>query len=147
MYPIPQDKKTQDELVAEVRQSVEDMRGVAGFSVLRTRTPGDVNDVSGGIQADMRLRRVLGRMRMQPVDAFGGKLAILCTKPEEEWRIIRLSGVRGVPPAFADDRVFTDEQDAQAEIFKMRLEQYPETDGMPEHYEPSWKSRGENWSV
>ena len=42
---------------------------------------------------------------------------------------------------------FTDEQEAQAEIFRMRLEQFPEEDGMPEHFNPAWKSPGgENWS-
>lgn len=84
---------------------------------------------------------------MQPTGAFGGKLVIVCTKLEEEWRIARLSGIRGVPPTFADDRVFTGEQDAQAAILEMRFDQYPAEDGMPEHCTPAWKSRGENWGA
>jgi len=57
-----------------------------------------------------------------------------------------LSGIRGIAPKFVDDRVFTDEQEAQYEIFAMRFTQYPAEDGMPEHYTPAWKTRGENWS-
>jgi hypothetical protein len=52
-----------------------------------------------------------------------------------------------VAPSFVDGRVFTDEQAAQAEIFRMRLEQFPEEDGMPEQFTPAWKAPGgENWS-
>ena len=145
MIPIPQDDATRQRMRSEVDASVEDFAGVAGFSVLRTEKPGSAIGVHGGIQADMQLDRVLTRMRMQPTAAFGGKLIIVCTKPEQEWRICRLSGIRGIPPSFVDDRVFTDEQAAQAEIFAMRLDQYPAEDGMPEHYNPGWKARGENW--
>ena len=146
MIPIPQDDATQQKMQSEIEASVEDFHGVAAFSVLRTERPGSAIGVHGGIQDDVQLDRVLTRMRMQPTAAFGGKLIIVCTKPEQEWRIARLSGIRGVPPRFADDRVFTDEQAAQAEIFAMRLDQYPAEDGMPEHYTPAWKARGENWS-
>ena len=147
MIPIPQDDATRQKMRSEVEASVEDFRGVAGFSVLRTEEPGSAIGVHGGIQDDVQLDRVLTRMRMQPTGAFGGKLIIVCTKPEQEWRIARLSGIRGVPPKFADDRVFTDEHAAQAEIFAMRLDQYPEQDGMPENYTPAWKARGENWGL
>jgi hypothetical protein len=119
---------------------------VPGFSVLRTERPGSAIGAHAGIQDDVRLERVLTRMRMQPTGAFGGKLIIVCTKLEQEWRIARLSGIRGVPPKFIDTRVFADEQSAQAEIFAMRLEQYPAEDGMPEHCTPAWKARGENWA-
>ncbi len=145
MIPIPQDDDTQRKMLGEIEASVEDFRGVPGFSVLRTEKPGSAIGVHGGIQDDVQLDRVLNRMRWQPIGAFGGKLIIVCTKPEQQWRIARLSGIRGVPPKFADDRVFTDEQAAQAEVFAMRLEQYPAEDGMPEHYTPAWKARGENW--
>lgn len=145
MIPIPQDDETRQKMLDEVEASVVDFQGVAGFSVLRTEAPGSAIGVHGGILDDMQLDRVLTRMRMQPVGAFGGKLIIICTKPEQQWRIARLSGIRGVPPSFADERVFTDEQTAQAEIFAMRLEQYPAEDGMPEHCTPAWKARGENW--
>lgn len=147
MYPIPQDDETRQRMIAEVERSVEDMRGVAGFSVVRTDEPGSVNGVHGGIQEHLDLERVLMRMRLQPLGAHGGKLVIVCTKPDREWKLARMSDVRGVPPQIIDDIVFDDEQSAQAVVFRMRLDQYPETDGMPEDYDPSWKSRGENWAV
>ena len=146
MIPIPEDDATRQQMLAAIEASVEDFRGVPGFSVVRTQQPGSAIGAHGGIQDDIQLDRVLTRMRMQPAGAFGGKLIIVCTKPEREWRIARLSGIRGVPPMFIDDRVFTDEHAAQAEIFTMRLAQYPAQDGMPEHYTPAWKTRGENWA-
>lgn len=147
MIPIPQDDASRQRMIREVEASVSDFRGVAGFSVLRTERPGSAIGAHGGIQDDVRLDRVLTRMRMQPVGAFGGKLVIVCTRPERQWRIARLSGIRGVAPQFVDDRVFTDEQAAQTEILKMRFTQYPAEDGMPEHCTPAWKSRGENWGA
>lgn len=133
-------------MLDQVRASIVDFRGVPGFSVLRTEQPGSAIGAHGGIQDDVKLDRVLNRMRMQPTGAFGGKLIIVCTKAEAEWRIARLSGIRGISPQFVDDRIFTDEHEAQAEIFAMRFDQYPAEDGMPEHYTPAWKVRGENWS-
>jgi hypothetical protein len=147
MIPIPQDDATQQQMLDEIQASVEDFHGVPGFSVLRTEKPGSAIGAHAGIQDDVKLDRVLTRMRMQPTGAFGGKLIIVCTKLEQEWRIARLSGIRGIPPKFVDDRVFTDEQSAQTEIFAMRLEQYPAEDGMPEHCIPAWKARGENWGA
>ena len=147
MIPIPQDDATRARMLDQVQASVDDMRGVAGFSVLRTEAPGSAIGAHGGIQDDVVLDKVLTRMRMQPTGAFGGKLVIVCTKLEQEWRIARLSGVRGLPPTFVDDRVFTDEQEAQAVILEMRFDQYPAEDGMAEHCTPAWKSRGENWGA
>ena len=147
MIPIPQDDDTRQRMLGEVQASVEDMRGVAGFSVLRTEAPGSAIGAHGGIQDDVVLDKVLTRMRMQPTGAFGGKLVIVCTKLERERRIARLSGIRGLPPTFVDDRVFTDEQEAQAVILEMRFDQYPGEDGMAEHCTPAWKSRGENWGA
>jgi len=146
MIPIPEDDATRQKMLAAIQASVADFHGVPGFSVVRTERAGTAAGAHGGIQDDIQLDRVLTRMRMQPAGAFGGKLVIICTKPELEWRIARLSGIRGVPPKFVDERVFTDEQAAQAEIFDMRFTQYPAEDGMPEHYTPAWKTRGENWS-
>lgn len=146
MIPIPQDDETRQKIRRAIEASARDLRGVPGFSVVRTERQGSAIGAHGGIQDDMQLDRVLTRLRMQPAGAFGGKFVIICTRPEQEWRIARLSGVRGVPPRFIDDRVFTDEQEAQAEVFSLRLEQYPAEDGMPEHYTPAWKARGENWA-
>jgi hypothetical protein len=76
-----------------------------------------------------------------------GKLIIVCTKIDKEWRIARLSGIRGVPPVFVNDKVYDNEQMIQHDIFLMRFEEMPETDGMPEHYREGWKRRDDNWGV
>ena len=125
-------------------ECTESMKGVAGFSILKCEPPGDTTVVSGGVHDDPLLKRVVLRMRGE---STAGKLIIICTEVEKEWRIGRLSGVRGVPPEFVDDRVFTDEQDAQHAIFLMRLDELPETAGMPEHYREGWKHRDDNWPV
>jgi len=67
-------------------------------------TPGDTTTVTGGIHEDFQLNRVLLRMRAQPAK---GKLVVVCTKIEKEWRIARLSGIRGVPPEFVTDKSTT----------------------------------------
>ncbi len=85
------------------------MKGVAGCSILRCKTPGDTTEVSGGIHEDFLLNRVLLRMRAQPA---GNKLVVICTKVEKEWRIARLSGIRGVPPTFVGRKVYKNEQDS-----------------------------------
>jgi hypothetical protein len=147
MYRIPREPEDRQRLSDAVQKSVEMLEGVAGFSVVETERPGSAIGPHGGIQEDMQLDKVLIRMRASRPDSYGGKLVIVCTRPEQEWRIARLSGIRGVGPAFVGDQVFTDEQEAQAEIFRMRLDQFPEEDGMPEHYDPAWKAPGgENWS-
>ena len=85
---------------------------------LKCATPGDTTTVTGGIHEDFQLNRVLLRMRAQPAK---GKLVVICTKIEKEWRIARLSGIRGVPPEFVTDKVYDNEQDPQHDIFLMRL--------------------------
>lgn len=146
MYNIPQDEAAQQEMLETVRSSVEMLKGVAGFSVVNTERPGSAIEPHGGIQDDMRLDKVLIRMRASSLDSYGGKLIIVCTRPDQEWRVARLSSVRGVAPAFVDDRVYEDEQEAQAEVFRMRLEQFPAEDGMPEHFHQGYKRPGaDNW--
>jgi hypothetical protein len=148
MIPIPPPgSEDRERLIAEHEAATEMMRGVAGYSVVKTEAPGSTVDPHGGIMDDWQLHRVLVRMRAMELGVFGGKYVLICTKPEREWRIGRLTGIRGVPPEFVGDRVFTDEQEAQDEIFKMRLDQYPERDGMPEHFNEGWKRRGDNWAV
>ena len=83
-------------------------------------------------------------MRAQPAK---GKLVVICTKVEKEWRIGRLSGIRGVPPEFVTDKVYDNEQDPQHDIFLMRLEEFAETDGFPEHFNEGWKRRDDKWTV
>jgi hypothetical protein len=133
-----------ERIVKEHEACIKSMKGVAGCSILRCKTPGDTTEISGGIHEDFLLNRVLLRMRAQPAKK---KLVVICTKVEKEWRIGRLSGIRGVPPVFVDDRVFNDEQEVQHAIFLMRLEEMAETDGMPEHFHEGWKRRDDNWTA
>jgi hypothetical protein len=133
-----------ERIVKEHEVCIKSMKGVAGCSILRCKTPGDTTEISGGIHEDFLLNRVLLRMRTLPAK---NKLVVICTKVEKEWRIGRLSGIRGVPPVFVDDRVFDDEQEVQHAIFLMRLDEMAETDGMPEHFNEGWKRRVDNWTA
>lgn len=129
-------------MIKEHKACIDSMKGVAGCTILRCKTPGDTTDVSGGIHDDFVLNRVLLRMRGQPAR---NKLVVICTKVEKEWRIGRLAGIRGVPPVFVTDKVYDNEQDPQHDIFLMRLDEMAETDGMPEHFHEGWKRRDDNW--
>ena len=148
MFPIPpsasEDRKR---IIEEHKRCIGYMKGIAGNSIVRTEAPGSVAGVHAGIHADKQLAKVLVRMRAQQPGAHGGKLVAICLEPDKAWRIGQLSGIRGVPPKFVDDRIFDNEQDIQHEIFLMRLEQYPETDGMPEHFHEGWKRRDDNWAT
>jgi hypothetical protein len=131
-------------LIDEHKACVESMKGVAGFSVLKCETPGDTTVVTGGVHEDYLLRRVLLRMRGESPK---GKLIVICTKVDAEWRIARLSGIRGVPPEFVNDKVYTDEQEIQHDIFLMRLDELPEDAGNPEDFDMGWKRKSDNWPV
>jgi hypothetical protein len=143
----PKGSEDRERLIAEHEAATECMKGVAGYSVVKTAGRGRSSDPHGGIMDDWQLARVLVRMRAMEVGAYGGKYVVICTKRDEEWRIGRLTGIRGVVPEFVGDEVFTNEQDAHDAIFKMRLDQYPERDGMPEHFNEGWKRRGDGWAV
>jgi hypothetical protein len=136
-----------DRLIAEHKACIESMKGVAGCTVLRCKTPGDTTVVSGGIHDDIELNRVLIRMRTAMPANGQGKLVVICTKVDESWRIGRLSGVRGVPPVFVNDKSYDNEQDPQHDIFLMRLDEMAESDGYPEHFNEGWKRRNDNWTV
>ncbi|PNG24879.1 N,N-dimethylformamidase, small subunit [Methylocella silvestris] len=143
MEPIPKKGTPERQrLIDEHRRCVDSMKGVAGFSVLECRTPGDTTEVGGGIYIDPTLRRVLLRMRGERPR---GKLVVICTKIEKEWRIGRLSGIRGVPPTFATDEIYTSEQEIQHAIFLMRLDELSESYGFPEDFDEGWKRRDDNW--
>lgn len=148
MISIPKKGTPERErLIAEHRACIDSMKGVAGCSVLRCKTPGDTTELSGGIHEDLLLNRVLIRLRTQMPGNFKGKLVVICTEPEKSWRIGRLSGIRGVPPTFATDKVYDNEQDPQHDIFLMRLDEFPETDGFAEHFHEGWKRHDDNWTV
>jgi hypothetical protein len=145
MIRIPKKGSPERErLIKEHKACIDSMKGVAGCSILRCKTPGDTTVVYGGIHEDFLLNRVLLRMRTQPAK---GKLVVICTKVEKEWRIGRLSGIRGVPPEFASDKVYSDEQEPQHDIFLMRLDEFPEVDGFPEHFREGWKRRDDMWTA
>ena len=133
-----------DRLVKEHEACIQSMKGVAGCSILRCKTPGDTTVVFGGIHEDLLLNRVLIRMRAQPVK---NKLVVICTEVEKKWRIGRLSGIRGVPPGFATSKEYNNEQDPQHDIFLMRLDELPESDGYPEDFREGWKRRDDNWAM
>ena len=140
----PKGSPERDRLIAEHKACIDSMKGVAGCSILRCETPGDTTEVSGGIHDDFLLNRVLLRMRAEPVK---DKLVVICTKVEQQWRIARLSGVRGVPPEFVTDKVYDNEHAPQHDIFLMRLDELPESDGFPEHFREGWKRRDDMWAI
>jgi len=46
---------------------------------------------------------------------------VICTKPFWEWRVARLSGVRGQPPVFIDEQTFKSEAEAIHAVFLKRV--------------------------
>jgi len=64
------------------------------------------------------LKRVLNLIRRT---APNGKYVLVCTKPFRQWRIARLSGMRGLRPAFVDDRSFNTEAKAMHAVFLLRI--------------------------
>jgi branched-chain amino acid transport system permease protein len=49
--------------------------------------------------------------------------AVICTRPFEQWRIARLSGLRAVGPTFIDERTFTSEAEAVHALFLLRVDE------------------------
>jgi hypothetical protein len=140
----PKGSPERDQMIKEHKACIDSMKGVPGCTILRCKTPGDTTDVSGGIHENFELNRTLLRMRAQPAT---NKLVVICTKVEKEWRIGRLSGIRGVPPVFATRKAYDNEQDPQHDIFLMRLDELPESDGYPEHFHQGWKRRNDMWAT
>lgn len=70
------------------------------------------------------LERVLTYFRRQ---AVADKYAILAVKPFAEYRIVALSGRRGVPPRVVDDQVFTTPEDALHGVFLKRVQDLMES--------------------
>lgn len=146
MHPIPKGPDEQQRLIDMMAEAVEHHRGVAGFAAVMTERRGSAIGPHGGIMDDVEFDKVLIRMRASSISSYGGKLIIVCTIPDEQWRIARLSAVRGRLPELLEGMVFSDEQDAQEAVFRLRLDQFPARDGMPEHFTPGWKKPGgDNW--
>ncbi|WP_214368126.1 hypothetical protein [Pseudonocardia sp. H11422] len=148
MFPIPpKGSEPRARMIAEHRACIDYMKGVAGCSILRTERPGSAIEPYGGIHQYMDLAKTLVRMRAMQPGVYGGKFVVICTEIDREWRIGRLTGVRGQPPRFFNDQVYTDENEIQHDIFLLRLDQYPITDGMPEDFHEGWKRHDDNWAV
>lgn len=65
------------------------------------------------------LQRLVNHIRSEPMT---GKLALLCTRPHEEWRLVQMNG-RGKPMTLLDG-VFHDINAAEWAIFKMRMKRH-----------------------
>ncbi len=65
------------------------------------------------------LIRLLNQFRSGPIE---GKHCLVCTQPHAEWRLARLSGVRGAAPAIEHNRVFHSLAEAEWAVFKLRWE-------------------------
>jgi branched-chain amino acid transport system permease protein len=74
---------------------------------------------SMGARRSDALERVLAYFRRA---AVADKYAILAVKPFAEYRIVALSGRRGVPPRAADDRVYTTPDEALHAVFLKRVQ-------------------------
>jgi branched-chain amino acid transport system permease protein len=70
------------------------------------------------------LERVLTFFRRA---AAADKYTILAVRPFAEYRIVALSGRRGVPPRVVDDRAFATPQEAQHAVFLKRVQDLMET--------------------
>lgn len=64
------------------------------------------------------LAQVLAFLRQRPIE---GKLAVLATLPGQQWLIIRLSGVPGVPHQPVDGGPYRSEGEALHAVFLRRL--------------------------
>lgn len=66
------------------------------------------------------LQRVLNTLRGADVK---GKHCLICTRPGREWRLARLSGVRGKPVKLLD-KTFDNIDDAERYVFRLRWKQH-----------------------
>ena len=122
MFPIPPSgSEARERMIAEHRACINDMKGVAGCSILRTERPGSAIEPHGGIHEHTDLAKVLVRMRAMQPGSYGGKYVVVCTE--------------------------VDRHEIQHDIFLLRLDQYPETDGMPKDFHEGWKRHDDHWAV
>ena len=66
------------------------------------------------------LQRLLRAMRSGPVP---GKYALYKSSPGREWMLMQLSGSRDVPPTMHEDVVFSDLEEAERHVFRLRWKQ------------------------
>jgi hypothetical protein len=67
------------------------------------------------------LQKLLRLFRGEPVE---GKYALLRTKPERQWMIVQFTGVKGEPLILHSDRLFTDWNEAEWAVFKLRWKRH-----------------------
>ncbi len=72
-------------------------------------------------------RRAGARADVFPRAAVADKYAILAVKPFAEYRIVALSGRRGVPPRAVDDLVFKSPEEALHGVFLKRVQDLMES--------------------
>ncbi|WP_148287964.1 hypothetical protein [Rhodopseudomonas sp. B29] len=60
------------------------------------------------------LERLLAYFRRRPL---AGRYAIMVVKPFEAYRLVQLSGERGVPPAPSDETIYRSQAEAEHAIF------------------------------
>ncbi len=81
-------------------------------------------------------RRTIGQRRGDALErvlvyfrrgAVADKYAILAIKPFAEYRLVAMSGRRGVPPRAVDDRVYTTPDDALHAVFVKRVQDLMES--------------------
>ncbi|MCP4382229.1 MAG: ABC transporter permease [Hyphomicrobiales bacterium] len=70
-------------------------------------------------QHSASLQRLINRIRSEPME---GKLALLCTKPHEEWILIQMNG-RKKPITVIGDK-FNDINDAEWAVFRRRIKRH-----------------------
>jgi hypothetical protein len=49
--------------------------------------------------------------------------AVICTQQYRQWRIVRLTGIRGQAPVMEDERTFTSEAAAVHAVFLKRVDE------------------------
>jgi hypothetical protein len=61
--------------------------------------------------------RLVNRILWAPLN---GRVVLICTKSHSEWRLGRLSGVRGKPIEMLDEKIYTDRAEALWTAFELR---------------------------
>ncbi|MBE1206058.1 hypothetical protein [Aminobacter carboxidus] len=69
----------------------------------------------------MELQRMLDYFRSaMPIE---GRYVLACTIPNREWKVCRLTGVRGRATVILDNMRFDNQREAEWEVFKLRWKQ------------------------
>ena len=66
------------------------------------------------------LQRLVSELRFNKF--MKDKYVVVCTKPHQEWTLAQLPGERGKSIRLHEDQVFTNLEDAERAVFKLRWE-------------------------